>query len=277
MALSNDAVEDASGVMVGDPTEVALVAAAREAGADKVDLERGYPRLAEIPFDSVRKCMTTVHRDPAGGFVSFTKGAVEVVLARSTHVAAAGGPAALRPDDRAHRERAHGRRGPAGAGRGPATVADGARHRRPGGRRARVDAARPRRPPGPAAPGSAGGRRDVPTRRHRAGHDHRRSSAHGAGHCPPPGHHRGGGWRPHGPRAGRAPVRGADPARVGRARVRSRGARAEAADRPGPAGPRRDRRHDRRRRQRRAGAQAGGHRRGDGHHGHRRAQGSQRD
>ena len=40
-----------------------------------------FPRVAELPFDSDRKCMTTVHRDPAGGFVSFTKGAVEAVLA----------------------------------------------------------------------------------------------------------------------------------------------------------------------------------------------------
>jgi Ca2+-transporting ATPase len=65
---------------VGDPTEVALVAAAREAGVDKAKLERRFSRVAELPFDSERKCMTTVHRDPAGGFVAFTKGAVEAVL-----------------------------------------------------------------------------------------------------------------------------------------------------------------------------------------------------
>jgi Ca2+-transporting ATPase len=80
LALSNDAGQGPTGVTVGDPTEVALVAAAREAGVDKAKLERRFPRVAELPFDSERKCMTTVHRDPAGGFVAFTKGAVEAVL-----------------------------------------------------------------------------------------------------------------------------------------------------------------------------------------------------
>jgi P-type Ca2+ transporter type 2C len=80
LALSNDAGQGPTGTTVGDPTEVALVAAAREAGVDKAKLERRFPRVAELPFDSERKCMTTVHRDPAGGFVAFTKGAVEAVL-----------------------------------------------------------------------------------------------------------------------------------------------------------------------------------------------------
>ena len=81
LALSNDAGQGPTGATMGDPTEVALVAAAREAGVDKAKLERRFPRVAELPFDSERKCMTTVHRDPAGGFVAFTKGAVEAVLA----------------------------------------------------------------------------------------------------------------------------------------------------------------------------------------------------
>ncbi|RPH73928.1 MAG: HAD family hydrolase, partial [Candidatus Rokuibacteriota bacterium] len=81
LALSNDAGQGPTGATVGDPTEVALVAAAREAGVDRAKLERRFPRVAELPFDSERKCMTTVHRDPAGGFVAFTKGAVEAVLA----------------------------------------------------------------------------------------------------------------------------------------------------------------------------------------------------
>ena len=81
LALSNDAGQGPTGTTMGDPTEVALVAAAREAGVDKAKLERRFPRVAELPFDSERKCMTTVHRDPAGGFVAFTKGAVEAVLA----------------------------------------------------------------------------------------------------------------------------------------------------------------------------------------------------
>jgi Ca2+-transporting ATPase len=86
LALSNDAGQGPTGATVGDPTEVALVAAAREAGVDKAKLERRFPRVAELPFDSERKCMTTVHRDPAGGFVAFTKGAVEAVLVSARDV-----------------------------------------------------------------------------------------------------------------------------------------------------------------------------------------------
>ena len=75
---------------IGDPTEVALYLAAREAGYDKTALEAQAPRVAELPFDSERKCMTTLHRaDADGGIVAFTKGAPERVLERCTHRARA--------------------------------------------------------------------------------------------------------------------------------------------------------------------------------------------
>jgi P-type Ca2+ transporter type 2C len=80
MALCGDARLDTAGTMVGDPTEIALGEAARLAGADPERLRTLYPRVAELAFDAERKCMTTFHRDPRGGFVSFTKGAPEVVL-----------------------------------------------------------------------------------------------------------------------------------------------------------------------------------------------------
>jgi len=83
LALSNDAQTDAAGAALGDPTEVALLLIAKEAGFDKKKLEERFPRVAEIPFDSDRKCMTTVHRWENGAFVSFTKGAVEIVVDRS--------------------------------------------------------------------------------------------------------------------------------------------------------------------------------------------------
>ena len=89
MALCNDARRDATGTLQGDPTESALAEAARQAGADDGQLGLLYPRVAEIPFDSERKCMTTLHRDPRGGFVSFTKGAAEVVLDASAREARA--------------------------------------------------------------------------------------------------------------------------------------------------------------------------------------------
>ncbi len=69
-ALANDAEfeigDDGDGSerrrVVGDPTEAALIVAAAKAGADRDVLERAYPRIDEIPFDSDRKRMTTVHK-----------------------------------------------------------------------------------------------------------------------------------------------------------------------------------------------------------------------
>ena len=86
--LCNDAVLETSGVrddgqqtyrMVGDPTEGALVVAAAKAGLWKSDLEDKYPRVSEIPFDSDRKRMTTIHKF-TDGYISFTKGAADILL-----------------------------------------------------------------------------------------------------------------------------------------------------------------------------------------------------
>jgi P-type Ca2+ transporter type 2C len=86
LALSNDAEEDVSGKVMGDPTEIALYVIAKNKGFDKKALERELPRVAEIPFDSDRKCMTTIHRVGDGNFVSFTKGAIDVLLDKSTGI-----------------------------------------------------------------------------------------------------------------------------------------------------------------------------------------------
>jgi Ca2+-transporting ATPase len=72
-----------------DPTEVALAAAARRVGLDFAALDAALPRLAEAPFDSERRRMSTLHAD-RGGKVLFVKGAHEVVLERSTSAAGAG-------------------------------------------------------------------------------------------------------------------------------------------------------------------------------------------
>lgn len=85
-ALNNDATEDKDGKIIGDPTEIALYVFARDSGFKKDVLSQDYPRIAEIPFDSDRKCMTTIHKKPDGGFVSFTKGAVEVLAGRSVNI-----------------------------------------------------------------------------------------------------------------------------------------------------------------------------------------------
>ena len=102
--LDNDAEfetsEDGSYKVVGDPTEVALIVAANRAGARRSELEQAYPRIDEIPFDSSRKRMTTVHKvlkpkpEDASPFydgslldweVAATKGAPDVVLDLCTH------------------------------------------------------------------------------------------------------------------------------------------------------------------------------------------------
>jgi P-type Ca2+ transporter type 2C len=86
LAMSNDAEGDASGKVLGDPTEVALYVMARNKGYDKKTLEQDLPRVAEIPFDSDRKCMTTFHRGQEGQCISFTKGAIDVLLDKSTGI-----------------------------------------------------------------------------------------------------------------------------------------------------------------------------------------------
>ncbi|HSF29265.1 MAG TPA: cation-translocating P-type ATPase [Candidatus Tectomicrobia bacterium] len=91
MALCSDASADDAGAVVGDPTEVALTVAASQAGADKATLDREYPRVGEIPFDSDRKCMTTIHQHPSGSFLAVTKGAVEVILAHAVQIATSSG------------------------------------------------------------------------------------------------------------------------------------------------------------------------------------------
>lgn len=67
-----------------NPTENALVDAAYSAGIEKQELDKKYPRTDEIPFDSKRKCMTTIHRH-LGGTRIVTKGAVDVILGLCTH------------------------------------------------------------------------------------------------------------------------------------------------------------------------------------------------
>ncbi len=89
-ALCNDSVLTVDGqgnpALQGDPTETAFVSIAYKEGLDKNQLEQQSPRVAEVPFDSERKLMSTVHPRPEGGYRVMVKGAPDVLLSRCTHI-----------------------------------------------------------------------------------------------------------------------------------------------------------------------------------------------
>ena len=87
MSLCSDAEYDVEkGEATGEPTECALVNYASTLDLDKNVQKTLYPRIGEIPFDSMRKMMTTVHRDQEGAIVQYTKGAPDEIAKRCTHV-----------------------------------------------------------------------------------------------------------------------------------------------------------------------------------------------
>ncbi len=71
---------------IGEPTEVAIVIAAANAGELKNDLEKQFPRLNEVPFDSSRKLMSTIHKLQNGKYRVITKGASDILIDKCTHV-----------------------------------------------------------------------------------------------------------------------------------------------------------------------------------------------
>ena len=79
--LCSDATVNEKGE-VGDPTETALVRLGEDFGFDEEEVRARWPRLGELPFDSDRKLMSTVHRF-SGGLMLMTKGAVDVLLDRT--------------------------------------------------------------------------------------------------------------------------------------------------------------------------------------------------
>ncbi|MCX8150719.1 MAG: cation-translocating P-type ATPase [Candidatus Bathyarchaeota archaeon] len=84
----------------GDPTEGALVVVAAKANLRKEDLDKQEPRIAEIPFSSERKCMTTIHAVDSKR-VAYMKGAPEVVLQKCTHILLNGKVQKLTSENRA--------------------------------------------------------------------------------------------------------------------------------------------------------------------------------
>ncbi len=86
--LCNDAslmIKEESVHISGDPTELALVVLGAKAGILKQELERKEPRIDEIPFDSARKMMTTIHRG-SKNLIAYAKGAPEVILRKSDRI-----------------------------------------------------------------------------------------------------------------------------------------------------------------------------------------------
>jgi Ca2+-transporting ATPase len=88
-ALCNDAKltgQSGSWKVIGDPTEGALIVAAVKAHIDVDAARQNYPRVAEIPFTSERKMMTTIHKTSDGQYLLATKGAVEVVIEKCSRL-----------------------------------------------------------------------------------------------------------------------------------------------------------------------------------------------
>lgn len=86
LALSNDSEMSADGTIIGDPTEIALYEMAKKQGFEKKALEKKFSRVAELPFDSDRKCMTTFHQWTDGRCISFTKGAIDILIDKSENI-----------------------------------------------------------------------------------------------------------------------------------------------------------------------------------------------
>jgi Ca2+-transporting ATPase len=128
-ALCNDAVlevgPDGRHRAIGDPTEGALVVAASRFGFSKTELEQELPRVAEVPFSSERKRMTTVHRLDGGTggrarevmagavgdarYAAITKGAVDVILSEAVGVLAGDAVMPMVSDTRRRAEAANNR------------------------------------------------------------------------------------------------------------------------------------------------------------------------
>ena len=107
--LASDATTDEeTGSQIGDPTEVALVHIGDSLGIDEGSYRASHPRLRELAFDSDRKLMSTLHELPRG-IMLLTKGAPDVLLARSTFVLTADGPAVLTEERKAEIAEANSR------------------------------------------------------------------------------------------------------------------------------------------------------------------------
>ncbi|MCP8858456.1 cation-translocating P-type ATPase [Latilactobacillus curvatus] len=91
MNLANDTKITEDGQLIGDPTETALIAYGRDKGFVIQDALAAAPRVGEVPFDSERKLMTTIHQAKDGQLLMTTKGAPDELLKRVSHFVDANG------------------------------------------------------------------------------------------------------------------------------------------------------------------------------------------
>lgn len=86
MNFANDTKVDPDGKLIGDPTETALVQFGLDHNFDVRKVLKSEPRVAELPFDSDRKLMSTIHKDADGSYFVAVKGAPDQLLKRVTRI-----------------------------------------------------------------------------------------------------------------------------------------------------------------------------------------------
>lgn len=101
MNFANDTKIDPEGNLIGDPTETALVQFGLDHDFDVRDVLKNEPRVAELPFDSDRKLMSTIHEEADGCYFVAVKGAPDQLLKRVTRIEDNGQVRAITDDERA--------------------------------------------------------------------------------------------------------------------------------------------------------------------------------
>ncbi|MDA3719973.1 cation-translocating P-type ATPase [Streptococcus thermophilus] len=86
MTFANDTKMDPDGKLIGDPTETALVQFGLDHNFDVREVLKSEPRVAELPFDSDRKLMSTIHKEPDGSYFVAVKGAPDQLIKRVTRI-----------------------------------------------------------------------------------------------------------------------------------------------------------------------------------------------
>ena len=100
MNLANDTKISQDNSLLGDPTETAMVQYGLDKNYDVREELVNIPRIAEVPFDSTRKLMTTIHQLEDGKYLVATKGAPDMLLDRVTNIEKHGEVSAFTEDDR---------------------------------------------------------------------------------------------------------------------------------------------------------------------------------